>query len=181
MFDCPHLVWPLLYHGLCLTWQISRYRTQSSVLGKTFITFLTQVAYTAPSSTVKVRQQGEWFLVSSRLIPLCPATKVCSVLSNRVLPNSYRSQPTLSYCLCCYKLVLFGVLIGPPWLIGNSYGSNLCLHWDFHLITHSLLGETLFIHVEYVCSNSFLFKIIFLLAYKWVCFHKMSLYILSIG
>ena len=50
-------------------------------------------ACTSPSGTLKAIQQWGSFQVSSRWIFICPATKICVIFSNRVLPSRYSGNP----------------------------------------------------------------------------------------
>lgn len=47
----------------------------------------------ALSGIVKTNQQGGSFQVSSSLISLCPAVKVCYVFNNRILSSCDGEQP----------------------------------------------------------------------------------------
>lgn len=66
---------------------------QGPPLGSAIDGFSPPVACVAPASTRKASQQGRIFQVSSKLISLCPTTRMCGVFTNIALLSSYGGQP----------------------------------------------------------------------------------------
>jgi hypothetical protein len=60
---------------------------QESQVGETVDDFPSPAGCRAPSSTLKASQQEKKLPYRINLISSCPVTKVCGILSNRILPS----------------------------------------------------------------------------------------------
>lgn len=95
----PHELTPLLRLWAHFTWQVSTVSRWVQQQIRTIFTFLPSVACITLSVTVKASQE-RGFQVSPSLISLYPATKICGVFDNRVLPSSYGGQPRIRARTC---------------------------------------------------------------------------------
>lgn len=82
----------------CLEGSITEYR--GPLLGKSIGGFSPSAACRVHFRTLKASQQRGRFQISSGLISLCAATKMCCVFPNRVLPVSYSKQPRAMVVAC---------------------------------------------------------------------------------
>lgn len=102
------------------------YSLQSQELGEIIDAISSLAAFITPSSLQELTSRNS-FLVSLRLISLCPATKVCSVFSSRKLPSNYGGQIS-SITIVCIVLSASEASLA-------SRKVACAWHYDFNLIT----------------------------------------------
>lgn len=123
------------------------------------MSFSPPAAWIAFSSNMKASLQGETFLISSRLIFLCPVTEERDVCCNQVLLSSFVEQPESTGNI----LLVLGA--SGDSVTNNFYGCNLYLTLRyFHLITISS-GSS----IVHLC-RTLLFKLLFLFdSFVFIC------------
>lgn len=94
-------------------------------------------AFVTLYGTGRASHHGASFQVCSDFIFLCPATEVCYVFSNTVLPCSYGGQPKATTISC---IVSWGALGAPnqQWVCNELSTS---WYWDVYLISQCLFGK----------------------------------------
>lgn len=123
------------------------YRIQGPLLGKSIGGFSPPIACRVHFSTLKASQQRGHFQISSVLISLYAATKMCCVFLNRVLPVSYNKQSRATVVACVVLWDSGGSLTnnaysGIPHLTLRFSHKNLCL-----------LGQTSSSYIGHLHSN----------------------------